>query len=124
MSQIMKSFMGIFLIMFLAMVSMGILSAFMEVIDARDLHSRMIDELENSDYSANVMREQFDLAESAGYQLDITLYQGDVETKCTKREQVPDQASDAELAKVCLTFPFQVDFLGIDNTHTLCGYAR
>lgn len=124
MSQVMKSFMGIFLIMFLAMVSMGVLSAFMGVIDARDLHAQIIDELENSDYSANVMREQFDIAERAGYQLDITIYRGEDQVEYTGKDQVADLPSGAELAKVCLTFPFRVGFFGFNDAHTLCGYAR
>lgn len=89
MSQVMKSYMGIFLIMFLAMVSMGVLSAFMTVIDARDTHARVIDELENSNYSADVIRELLNEADSKKYQLKITMYQDEEKITITDKANIP-----------------------------------
>ena len=37
MSQIMKAFMGVFLTLFMAVTAMGILAAYMEVMNAQDM---------------------------------------------------------------------------------------
>ena len=51
MSQIMKAFFGIFLIMFMTVTSSGILSGFMTVVEAQNLHAQIINELEDSDFN-------------------------------------------------------------------------
>ena len=38
MSQIIKAFMGVFLTLFMAVTAMGILAAYMEVMNAQDMH--------------------------------------------------------------------------------------
>lgn len=124
MSQVMKSYMGIFLIMFLAMVSMGVLSAFMTVIDARDTHAKVIDELENSNYCTDVIRELLDEADSKKYQLKITMYQDGGEITITDKAHIPGNTEHVRMAKVALTFPFQVAFFGMRDMHTISGYAR
>ena len=46
MSQIMKTFLGVFLIMFMVVTSSGVLSGFMTVVEAQNLHAQIINELE------------------------------------------------------------------------------
>lgn len=46
MSQIMKAFMGVFLTLFMAVTAMGILAAYMEVMNAQDMQARIVDEIE------------------------------------------------------------------------------
>ena len=74
MSQIMKAFMGVFLTLFMAVTAMGILAAYMEVMNAQDMQARIVDELENSDFNAGVMRECFQKCADAGYELSVTVY--------------------------------------------------
>ena len=50
MSQIMKSFMGVFIMLFMSVTSIGILSGFLSVLSVQDLHSCIISELEDSDF--------------------------------------------------------------------------
>ena len=45
MSQIMKTFLGVFLIMFMVVTSSGVLSGFMTVVEAQNLHAQIINEL-------------------------------------------------------------------------------
>ena len=59
MSQIMKTFMGIFLLLFLMASSAGMLGAFLQVLKAQDMHAMIVDELENSDYCLSVLEESF-----------------------------------------------------------------
>ena len=59
MSQIMKTFLGVFLIMFMVVTSSGVLSGFMTVVEAQNLHAQIINELEDSDYDSSVAQTCF-----------------------------------------------------------------
>ncbi len=125
MSQIMKAFMGLFLVLFLMSTSAGILSAFMVVVEAQDMHAQIIDEMENSNFNLAVMKSWFDKANEVGYDLSITFYHDDkTEVICTSATTLPQSTADVSFAKLELSFPFQVHFFGINSWHTLCAYAR
>ena len=125
MSQIMKTFMGIFLLLFLMASSAGMLEAFLQVLKAQDMHAMIVDELENSDYCLPVLQESFEKAQNYGYDLNIILYRENHETYvCTKKEELPQDTADAEMAKVNLTFPFEISFFGISQKYSINGYAR
>ena len=74
MSQIIKAFMGVFLTLFMAVTAMGILAAYMEVMNAQDMQARIVDEIENSDFNTGVVRQCFLQSEEAGYQLKVTFF--------------------------------------------------
>jgi hypothetical protein len=59
-SQIMKTFLGVFLIMFMVVTSSGVLSGFMTVVEAQNLHAQIINELEDSDYDSSVAQTCFE----------------------------------------------------------------
>jgi len=125
MSQIMKAFMGVFLTLFMAVTAMGILSAYMEVMNAQDMQARIVDEIENSDFNSNVIKECFRQSEQAGYQLSVTLFcQEAAMVTAHSDSEIPSVTEGVELAKVEMSFPFRVGFLGIDKTHTFVSYAR
>lgn len=125
MSQIIKAYMGIFLILFLTLTSTGILAAFLAVADAQDMHASMVNELENSSFYPEVIRECFERAEGCGYQLSVTLYQEDYTMAvCTDAGTVPQDTSKVTAARLELTFPLPAGFLGIAGEHTFCAYAR
>ena len=125
MSQVMKGFLGIFLVLFMAVTGIGILGAFLQVMDAQDFHTQIIDELENSDFAASVLREQLQRAAESGYELKVTLYQNE-ETSLMYEdpEMVPDTLSGIELAGVELRFLLQIGFFQMADWHTINGYAR
>lgn len=125
MSQIMKTFMGIFLLLFLMASSAGMLGAFLQVLKAQDMHAMIVDELENSDYCLSVLEESFVNAQNYGYDLSIILYRENHETYvCTKKEELPQDTEDAEMAKITLMFPFEISFFGISQNYGISGYAR
>jgi hypothetical protein len=125
MSQIMKAFMGVFLTLFMAVTSLGILSAYLEVMNAQDMQAKVVDEIENSDFSPLVMRECFEKCDNSGYSLVITLFCDD-QVLCTMHGtgEVPDSVEGVQVAKVEMKFTFRVPFLGIEKEHTFSGYAR
>ena len=125
MSQIVKTFLGVFLILFMTVTSIGILSAYMEVLHAQDLQSRLVDEIENSDYALEVLRAGYGEAENAGCGLCVTLfYEGGGTVSASSAAQIPESTEGVEMARVDLTFPFRVIPLGIQSEHTFTGYAR
>ena len=56
----MKTFLGVFLIMFMVVTSSGVLSGFMTVVEAQNLHAQIINELEDSDYDSSVAQTCFE----------------------------------------------------------------
>lgn len=125
MSQIIKAFMGVFLILFMAATAMGILSAYMEVMSAQDMQARMVDEIENSDFNEGVIRECFVRCSDAGYELAVTLFMEDSAVLTAHSAgEVYGGYGNVDLAKVELKFPFRVAFFGINNTHTFVSYAK
>ena len=125
MSQIIKAFLGVFLTLFMAATAMGILTAYMEVMNAQDMQARIVDEIENSDFNAGVMRECFQKSSDAGYQLAITLFYEDAAVSTAhSAAQVVESPGNVDMAKVEMSFPFRVAFLGINKTHAFTSYAR
>lgn len=125
MSQIMKTFMGIFLLLFLMASSAGMLGAFLQVLNAQDIHAQIVDEMENGNYCLPILQESFQNAETYGYELEVLLYSENHETYlCTAKSELPQDTKDMEMAKVTLTFPFEISFFGISQKYHISGYAR
>lgn len=125
MSQIMKTFLGVFMILLMAVTTAGILGAFLCVLSAQNLHSMIICELEDSDYNSSVMAEGFEKTKAAGDELTVVLYhENNTVTTCHNSADIPADCSDVEMAKVELQFNYNVGFFDINNVHVLSGYAR
>lgn len=125
MSQIIKAYTGVFMALFLMATSVGILGASMQTLQAQNLHGKVIDELENSNYSLLVLEELFRIAEDYGVTLEILLYleNGDF-LRCSHQNMVPDVLEDVTMAEVVLEYPVRIPFVGLDKSHRLVGYAR
>lgn len=125
MSQIMKVFTGIFMVLFMTAASMGVLGAFLQVTKAQNYHAMIIDEMENSDYYDAVCEECYRVAKEANYRLTITFYQENGGyVSCTKSEELPQELSEFTMAKVMLGFDIQIPFMGIKSSQEIYGYAR
>lgn len=125
MSQIMKAFTGVFFILLMMMSSVGLLSGFLQVVQAQNYHRVIIDELENSDYAKSVLQESFLVAEEAGFELAVTLYyENEGVVKCANLTDIPENCTGVYMAEVELGFPFQIAFLEVDTRQRLFGYAR
>lgn len=125
MSQIMKAFMGIFMILFMMVTVTGILGAFFQVSYAQNLYAVVVDELENSDYAPKVLKECFEVAELSGYEMDITLYpENDPYMKVDETEDIPNNVDTVTMARVHLKYPLEIAFFGIHIEQEIYGYAR
>lgn len=125
MSQIIKAYMGMFIMLSITFAAAGILSAFLMVADAQDIHQNMVNELENSDFYPEVVRECFSLAQNRGYTLEITLYQSDYTGVCCKNAgDVPENTDEIIYAKVEMQYPLCLAFYEFEEKQSLCAYAR
>lgn len=125
MSQIIKAYLGIIIMLFVAFSASGIFIAFLTVMDAQDLHQNMVTEIENSDFYPEVLRSCFERADENGYELTVTLYKGDyTSVVCNRREEIPENTNDVITARVDLCYPLAVAFYDIKEERRLCAYAR
>ena len=125
MSQIMKAFTGIFMVMFMMTAAVGILGAFFQTLYAQNLHASIVDEMENSDYASPVIEACFRSALKSGYELEVTLY-SDYEgvNKCHGIEEVPSDTSHITMAEVVLSYPIKIAFFELNMEQKIYGYAR
>ncbi len=125
MSQIMKAFTGLFVVMFMMVTATGLLGAFFQTMHAQNLHAAVIDEMENSNYARSVLEGCFLAVEEAGYEMELTLYtEYDGFIKCESKETLPVITEDIVMAEVTLKYPFQIGFFQVDVKQELFGYAR
>lgn len=125
MSQIMKAFMGVFMVLLLMTTSAGVLGAFYQILHAQNTHAVMLDELENSDFAKQIMEACFETAEEESYRLQLSLYSTSKEiTTCTSVVELPDNTEDVMMVEVVLFYDIEIAFFEIAKEQQLFGYAR
>ena len=125
MSQIIKAFTALFLLLYMMVATTSLLGAFFQVLHAQNLHASMIDELENSNYANQVIEECFEVCKQAEYELEMILYlEHEENIALDEAVDIPAVIGNVEMARVCLQYPFQLLIFDIDLTQELCGYAR
>lgn len=125
MSQIMKAFTGVFIVMFMMVSATAVLGAFLQILQAQNMHAAIISEMENSDYTRTVLLDAFDTAEANGYGLKVRLYQEYGESvMCTGAEEIPVDVSEVVMAQVTLSYPVQMSFFQLSEVQEIIGYAR
>lgn len=125
MSQVMKAFMGVFMVLFLMTTSTGVLGAFYQILYAQNTHAVMLDELENSDFARSVMVSCFETAEKESYRLQMSLYSSSGDTRiCTSKKDIPVNTDDIKMVEVVLFYDIEIAFFEIATEQQLFGYAR
>lgn len=125
MSQIIKTFLSVFLILFMTAASLGILTTYLQVLGAQDLQAQMVDEIENSSFAPGVVSRCFSDAETAGCELAVTYYyDGGGTVRCTRAAQTLSDVGSVSMARVELTFPLEFKLFGFKKQHTFTGYAK
>ena len=125
MSQIIKAFTGVFLVLYMMVTATGILGCFLQTIQAQNYHAVFIDEMENSNYSPRVIQECFEAAKETGYQLELILYhQNSPYEVITQVSEVPAKIEDVKLVKVNLDYTMELAFFQIELEQCLSAYAR
>ena len=112
------------MVLFMMVVGMGILSAFLQVVHAQNMHANVITELENSDYAKPVLKEAFEVAEACFYELEISLYSEEGVLQCKTVEDLPNTAMEIDMADIVLRYTIEIPFLQIHLKQALFGYGR
>ena len=125
MSQIMKAFMGVFMVLLLVTTSAGVLGAFYQILHAQNTHAVMLDELENSDFAKHVLKSCFEIADAEEYRLQMNLYTNSNEIwTCLDVEELPEDTKDVTMMEVILFYDIEIAFFQIAQEQQLFGYAR
>ena len=125
MSQIMKAFMGVYMVLLLMTTSAGVLGGFYQILHAQNTHAIMLDELENSDFAKVIMEACFETAEKESYRLQMSLYSDSEDVKiCTNRNELPENTEDVKMVEVVLFYDIEIAFFDIATEQQLFGYAR
>ena len=113
MSSVIKTYLGIFMLIMSVFTLVGIISADMDAGHARDFHSSVIAEIEDADFAPSVVAECIAQADRAGYDLLID------EESC-----VYDEDGKVTMMEVVLQYDYSVDFLDLLSTQQIRGFAR
>ncbi|MBO5259045.1 MAG: hypothetical protein J6B26_01525 [Agathobacter sp.] len=110
MSQIFKSYLGIFLLFLSVAVLIGIVDANLTSDTAGDFHSAVINEIEESNFADSVIAECKTSAENLGYTLEVN--------------PVTNEDGNVVMAEVVLNYDYQIPFLGVKQPHQKVNYAH
>lgn len=125
MSQIMKAFTGVFIVLLLVTTSAGVLGAFYQILHAQNTHAVMLDELENSDFAKGVLVACFETAERENYRLQVNLFSASSEIiSCTSKSEIPSTTDGITMVEVVLFYDIEIAFFEIAQEQQLFGYAR
>ncbi len=125
MSQIIKAFLGVFLVLFMTGSAVSVLAGYLIVLDAQDLHTALLDEAENSDFAPAVLRDCFTECSRHNYKLHMTLYYEDGGAVTVEYASgVPTDTSQVTMAKLAMAFTYRITFFSIQQEHVLSGFAR
>ena len=125
MSQIMKAFMGVYMVLLLMVTSAGVLGAFYQILHAQNTHAIMLDELENSDFAKVIMEACFETAERESYRLQMSLHSDTEQVKiCMKADELPENMESVKMVELILFYDIEIAFFDIAKEQQLFGYAR
>lgn len=113
MSTIIKTYVGIFILLLSVFTLTGVMSACIDANNARDFHASVMAEIEDSNFAPSVINACKTQAESAGYELLID-----------ENSIVKDEDGKTTLMEVILKYKYRVDFLGVISTQQIRAFAR
>ena len=101
---------GILVIAFMAVLGASYIAVALNTQRAQNFHSAVISEVENSDFSTEVINDLKEKSKENGYQnLTVAVNKG---------------KTGKEYAKVTLTYKYSVPLLSVNKTNEIVGYAR
>lgn len=125
MKEVFETWLGIFFLTLLLVAGVSIVGSGIDARNADAAKSAYIAEIEESDFSANVIASVLDEASDDGYDVSLCLYPENAAPRCdvTTSDQVGD-TSDVYMARVQLDFNYDFGLLNTVIHHQLIGYAR
>ena len=111
MGQVLKTYLGLFFLLIMGLVGIGVVSAGIEVTAARNYHADVISEIECSNFNAGVISACKNQAGERGYQLEVA-------------ELVYDGEGNQRMAEIILSFEYSIPVLNLVSEHEVRGFAR
>ena len=124
MSQVIKVWMSLFLILVFIVTGIGCISAGIEVEHARSFKTDVVANLENSNYNADVINSCISTASDNDYVLTIVAYGKDGSVKTYRNGTPAESTKGVYAASVTLKYRYKIGFLNINTEKSVRGMAR
>ena len=137
MEQVIKTYLGIFLMMLLSTVGIGIVAAEAQICQARNFKSDVVVELENSNitvpvdysgvlivYTHDKLLEAIKQADELGYQLQVNLYEDSGAITVCENGNVPPVEKEVTMAEVILHYAYRMGPFHSKTEHSIRGFGR
>lgn len=111
MGQVLKTYLGLFFLLLMGLVGIGVVAAGMEAAAARAYHADVISEIECSNFNAGVISACKDQAKNKGYELAVA-------------NMVYDAEQNQQMAEVILSYDYAIPVLNLVSGHEIRGFAR
>jgi hypothetical protein len=113
MSTIIKTYVGIFLLLLSVFSMTGVMSATIDANNARDFHAAVMAEIEDANFAPSVITACQKQAEESGYELLID-----------SDSIVRDEDGKPTLMEVILRYQYRIDLLKVFSTRQIRGFTR
>lgn len=133
MKEVFESWLGVFFLALLMITGLSIISAGIDARNADAAKTSYIAEIENSNFSSEVIGAVIDDAKASGYDITVDLYHSALRsgtsydrsvTKGIRTAAGVGDTSNVYMAKVKLDFDYSFSILNVVTPHTIFGYAR
>lgn len=111
MGQIMKTYLGIFFLLVTGMVGIGVVTAGIQSVNARNYHADIISEIECSNFNDAVVSSCRQQAEEEGYDLQV-------------KTMAYDLQGHARIAEVILDYEYAIPVMNLVTDHQVRGFAK
>ncbi|MCR5469117.1 MAG: hypothetical protein K6F37_09160 [Lachnospiraceae bacterium] len=126
MELVVKTFMGLFFLLFLMLVGVELIGALANTEKARDFKNMAVTEIENSDYDPVVINELIASAEDEDFGLTVSLKNSDGESfVITDRTNATiDMTRDVAFASLKLEYDYSIPLFNASSPHVLYSLMR
>lgn len=111
MGQVVKTYLGLFFLLLMGLVGIGVVTAGVQSAAARNYHADVISEIECSNFNAGVIAACRQQAQDAGYGLEVKTMSYDAD-------------GHAMTAEVILEYDYAIPILNLTTEHEVRGFAR
>lgn len=111
MGQVIKSYLGLFFLLLMGLVGIGVVTAGVQSSAARSFHADVISEIECSNFNAGVVTACRQQAQEAGYGLEV-------------KTMNYDDEGHVMTAEVILKYDYAIPVLNLVTDHEVRGFAR
>ncbi len=111
MGQVIKTYLGLFFLLLMGLVGIGVVTAGVQSAAARNYHADVISEIECSNFNSGVIDACRQQAQDAGYDLNVRTMNYDAE-------------GHVMTAEVILEYNYAIPILNLVTDHEVRGFAR